>query len=295
MTAAPGMSAVQPATVGDALAEGTRRLVAAGVESARLDALLLLSEVTGLAKAALLARPERPLRAATAARYAALVARRAAREPLAYLLGRREFYGRAFLVTPAVLIPRPETELLVELALAYLRAAGRPAGWAADVGTGSGAIAVTLAAECPGLRVLATDRSPAALAVARANAAHHGVTDRVALVATDLLLGVRGPFALVAANLPYVPSAVIDTLMPEVARYEPRAALDGGPDGLELNRRLLAQAAARLARPGLLLLELDEGQGELLRAEARRWLPDADVAVVRDLAGHERVLRVERR
>ncbi len=163
------------------------------------------------------------------------------------------------------------------------------------MGTGSGAIAVTLAAEWPALRVLATDTSPAALAVARANAAHHGVTDRVALVAADLLLGVRGPFALVAANLPYVPSAVIDTLMPEVARYEPRSALDGGPDGLELNRRLLAQAAARLAQPGLLLLELDEGQGELLRAEARRWLPDADVAVVRDLAGHERVLRVERR
>src|SRR5581483_2373880 len=151
-------------TTGAALASATRALRAAGVPLPELDALLLAAHALGLGKASLLAHPERALTAAEAARLDALVTRRADRVPLAYLLGGREFYGRDFRVTPDVLVPRPETELLVEVAMEWLRE--RPAtGWAADVGTGSGTLAVTLAAERPGLRVVATDRSPAALAV----------------------------------------------------------------------------------------------------------------------------------
>ncbi|HLH21092.1 MAG TPA: peptide chain release factor N(5)-glutamine methyltransferase [Chloroflexota bacterium] len=278
-------------TVDAALSWAKRALRAAAVPSPALDALLLLAATLHASKASLLAHPERALTGAEAGQYAAWVARRAQRVPLAYLLGTREFYGRDFLVTPDVLVPRPETELLIEIALDHLRGQAAP-GWAADLGTGSGALAVTLAAERPGLRLVATDRSPAALAVAATNAARHAVADRVSLLAADLLGGVVGPLGLVVANLPYIPTAAIDALMPEVARHEPRLALDGGPDGLALNRRLLAEAATRLAPGGLLLLEIGNDQGAALRAEAARRLPGADVAVVTDLAGHDRVLRV---
>ena len=279
-------------TAGAVLTVATTVLRHAGVPSPDLDALLLLAEATGASKATVLAHPERPLDEVPATRYADLVRRRAERVPLAYLLGRREFYGRELVVSPSVLVPRPETELLVDLALEYLRGREPTETWAADVGTGSGVLAVTLAAERPGLRLLATDCSQAALAVAQANAVRHGVADRVSLVCADLLAGSGGRFALIVANLPYIPTAAVDCLMPEVARHEPRLALDGGPDGLDLNRRLLAQARSRLAPNGLLLLEMGHDQGVALRAEAARLLPTADVAVVRDLAGCDRVLRV---
>ena len=248
----------------------------------------------GASKAGLLAHPERALDRTQRAAFDALVARRAAREPLAYLVGHREFYGRELLVSPAVLVPRPETELLVELGLAHLRSSQRPGG-VVDVGTGSGALAVTLAAEHPALRVVAVDRSAAALLVARANSRRWEVAPRVGLLQSDLLGAVRGPLALIVANLPYIPSAAIDALMPEVACHEPRLALDGGADGFTLNRRLLAEAAPRLTTGGLLLLEMGADQGAALAATARRVLADADVAVERDLAGCDRVLRVRRR
>jgi release factor glutamine methyltransferase len=289
-----------PRTVGSALADATATLRAAGVPGPRLDALLLLGHVLGASKPDLLAHPERPLDAFQDDALSALVGRRAAREPLAHILGAREFYGRDFRVTPAVLVPRPETELLVEQSLEWLRASpratdDRAAPLGVDVGAGSGAIAVSLAAEQPGLRILAVDRSSAALAVARENAARHGVAERVALLQGDLLAAVRGSLPLIVANLPYVPTGAIDGLMPEVARHEPRQALDGGLDGLELNRRLLAEAEARLAAPGLLLLEMGEEQAQALREQVRRIFPTAEVAVLKDLAGHDRVLRVERR
>jgi release factor glutamine methyltransferase len=278
-------------TVGVALRWAARVLRDGAVPSADLDALLLLMAVLETSKASLLAHPERALTAEVAAAFGALVARRAERVPLAYLLGEREFYGRSFVVTPDVLVPRPESELLVEAALEYLRQP--PAvGWAADVGTGSGALAVTLAAERPSLRVVATDRSPAALGVAATNAARHDVAPRMHCVCADLLGGIAGPLSLVVANLPYIPSGAIASLMPEVAHYEPRQALDGGLDGLALIRRLLAEAATRLAPGGLLLLEMGSDQGAALRAEATVLLPGADVAVLKDLAGLDRVLRV---
>jgi release factor glutamine methyltransferase len=279
------------ATVGIALNWATAVLRESGVLSPNLDALLLLAAVLETNKATLLAHPERPLTAHEAEWFAEHVARRTERVPLAYLLGAREFYGRDFLVTPDVLVPRPETELLVELALEHCRQ--QPTvEWAADVGTGSGALAVTLGTERPGLRIVATDRSPAALAVAATNAARHAVAGQLHLVCTDLLGGVSGRLGLIVANLPYVPSTTIASLMPEVARYEPRLALDGGPDGLALNRRLLAEAAYRLTPGGLLLLEMGSDQGAALRAEALRCFPGADVAILPDLAGLDRVVRV---
>jgi release factor glutamine methyltransferase len=287
-----------PQTIGAALADATAILRAADVPGARLDALLLLGEVAGATRTELLAHPERALDPARRAALGALVARRAAREPLAYIVGHREFYGRDFLVSPAVLVPRPETELLVELSLVYLRTSGRTSerpGGVVDVGTGSGALAVTLAAECPALRVLALDRSAAALAVARANGRRWQVAPRVDLLQSDLLGAVRAPLALIVANLPYIPSAAVDALMPEVARHEPRLALDGGVDGLAPNRRLLAEAATRLTAGGLLLLEMGADQAAALVAAAHSVFAEADVAVERDLAGCDRVLRVRRR
>jgi release factor glutamine methyltransferase len=240
-----------------------------------------------------LAHPEVTLSEAQSAAYDALVQRRVAREPLAYILGRREFYGREFALDHSVLIPRPETELLVELALADGGRRGRPAARVVDVGTGCGALAVTLAAELPAAHVVAVDVSPPALAWVGANASRYGVETRVLPVRGSLLTAVSPGLDLIVANLPYLPSALVDTLEPEVAWFEPRLALDGGPDGTALNRRLLAQAAIRLAPGGLLLAEIDPAQAAELGREARRCFPSAHVSVERDLAGWDRVLRVQ--
>jgi release factor glutamine methyltransferase len=218
--------------------------------------------------------------------------RGAAGEPLAYLTGTRAFYGRDLIVTPAVLIPRPETEHLVEAALSW--AQGRTGLRIADIGTGSGAIAVTLAAHLPDAQVWAVDVSPEALAVARQNAMRYNLLDRIVFAPGDLLDPLRetGPLGLIAANLPYIPRAELDTLA--VARHEPRLALDGGVDGLDLIRLLLAQAPAVLAVHGLLLLEIGAGQGMQVARMARDAFLDAQVQVIPDYAGHERVVRIER-
>lgn len=262
-----------------------------------LDAALLLAHVLDLPRAALLAHPETPLSAGQRARFAALVTRRAAGEPVAYLTGRHAFYDRDFLVTPDVLIPRPETEHLIEAALNWARErADRGAGLrVVDVGTGSGAIAVTLAAHLPDASLHAIDCSPAALEVARRNADRAGVAGRIAFHQGDLLrplLEAGERMDLIAANLPYIPSADLDTL--DVARYEPRLALDGGPDGLDAIRRLLEQATDALAASGLALLEIGAGQGARAAALAENAFPGAAIAVLADYAGHDRLLRVER-
>lgn len=262
-----------------------------------LDAAILLAHVLSLPRAALLAHPETPLSAPLSARFAALVTRRAAGEPVAYLTGRRAFYDRDFLVTPDVLIPRPETEHLIEAALSWAQQrAKRGAGLrVADIGTGSGAIAVTLAVYLPDARLHAIDRSPAALEVARQNAGRAGVAGRITFHQGDLLrplLDAGERVDLIAANLPYIPSADLDAL--DVARHEPRLALDGGPDGLDAIRRLLAQMPDALAAPGLALLEIGAGQGAAVRALAERALPGAAIAVLADYAGHDRLLRIEK-
>lgn len=253
------------------------------------DALALLSAVLEVDRAYLLAHPEQPLTGAQAGQYAAWLERCAAGEPLAYLLGRRAFYDRDFIVTPAVLIPRPETEHLLEAALDFARL--HPGLTAVDVGTGSGALAVTLAAREPSARVYAVDVSPAALDVARQNAALHQAT--VTFFHGDLLqplLERNLQVDLLLANLPYIATGDLPALV--VTRYEPRLALDGGADGLDLVRRLLAQSPS-VCRPGaLLLLEIGAQQGAAALALAQAAFPQAASRILRDYAGHDRLIAI---
>lgn len=276
-------------TLREALREGRRLLESIASDEAALEAEALLCHVLGLDRARLYARLSEPLPAQSCRAFLDLVRRRLAREPLSYVLGRREFYGLELEVTPAVAVPRPETELLVETALSWLRGKAGTV-LAADVGTGSGTIALALAAHGPrGLRVVACDISPAALAVARRNARRLGLEGRVDFVLADLLSPLRGAFHLIAANLPYVPTAELEAAPPEVQR-EPRLALDGGPDGLRVIARLLGQVPPLLAPGGLLLLEMAPHQAQALAEMARAALPEARVQVVRDLSGRERLL-----
>lgn len=261
----------------------------------RLEAEVLLADVLDASRAVLIAHHECSLTPTQRARYQALVRRRAVDYPLPYLTGRLEFYGLEFEVTPEVLIPRPETETLVELALAR-----QPAS-AVDVGTGSGCIAVSLAVHLPEATIYATEISPAALAVARRNAQRHGVAERVRLLAGDLLSPCPGPVDLIVSNPPYVSTGEWASLPASVREYEPSLALDGGPDGLDVVRRLLAQAPAALAGPlptegrpgGALLIEIGAGQGEAAANLARTFFPQATVRVLPDLAGRDRVLEIQ--
>ena len=274
----------------DARRESVERLRAVS-ETPALDADLLLCAALGVERAWLLAHLDDPLAEAAAAQFAGWLARAAAGEPIAYILGVRGFYDREFTVTPAVLIPRPETELLLEQALAWAKT--HPLRLAADIGTGSGALAVTFAAHVPSAQVVAVDISPAALGVARANAERHGIGDRVLFLHGDLLAplierGLRPD--LVMANLPYIPSGDLPALA--VTKHEPVLALDGGADGLGLVRRLLAQSAEICAPGALLLLEIGAGQGEAALAAVRAIWPAAEAAVLPDYAGHDRIVRV---
>jgi release factor glutamine methyltransferase len=281
-----------------------------------LDAEVLLRHVLGLSRSALYTHPERRLSADEGRRFDALLAQRAGGEPVAYLTGEREFMGLTFAVDRRVLIPRPDTEALVERALVLLGAlatgdtpedAGAPARPArplrvVDVGTGSGAIAVAVAAGAPAgaaLRVVAVDRSAAALDVARGNArrllgpapgAGGGRSGTVDFLQASLLTALRGPFDLVLANLPYVPTGDVPRLAPAVAGYEPHLALDGGPDGLDRYRDLLRDLQAKLAPRAGVLLECDPRQAGPLRALLAAHLPGAATGVWPDLAGRARVV-----
>ncbi len=281
--------------VRDALATGRDILSATGSavrdETPALDAEVLLRHVLGITRSQLFAGPERLLTDAEWRRYRRVVGRRAKGEPVAYLSGRREFMGLEFRVDRRVLIPRPETELLVERALAHI--GGDGAGQRLiDVGTGSGAIAISLAVARPALTVVATDVSPAALAVARANARRLLGTRqrRLRFLEGSLLEPVDGQVDVIAANLPYVPSAEVPALPVSVRVFEPALALDGGSDGLDGYRALLRQAPAKLKRGGALLMECDPRQAPALAALAEAAFPMAHVEVWRDLAGRDRVV-----
>ena len=282
--------------LGEALAQTATWLRNEGVESPRLDAELLLTHVLGVNRAAILAHSDQRLTPKQLTRYRELAARRASREPLAYIVGHRDFYDLDFIVDHRVLIPRPETELLVEHAL---RIAGGivPQMEAplhiADVGSGSGAIAVTLACHLPGATVYALDASAGALEVVAENASRHGVADRVHCLLGDLLAPLPLPVHLITANLPYVTSGEWQELAPEIRDHEPRAALDGGPDGLDLIGRLLATAGPHLRPGGALLLEIGASQGGAVTTLAREYFPQARVQVHADYADLNRLLVVE--
>ena len=272
-------------TVGTALAAGRTRLRLAGVPNEGLDAALLLAHQLGWERPQLLAHPDHALPEADASAYAEMIQRRAAGEPLAYLTGHREFMGLDLLVDRRVLVPRPETEHLVALALDRLRKLTTERLVAVDVGTGSGAIAVSLAVNMPELTVIASDIDAGTLAVARANALRQGVIDRIHLVRGSLLGWLGGPVDLIAANLPYLRP---DQANPTIA-YEPPTALYAGEDGFELYRQLMAEAPARLRPGGRLLIEIDPGQTELARDTALAVAPDWRVTIFEDYAGHNRV------
>jgi release factor glutamine methyltransferase len=277
-------------TVAELLHDATHRLAAAGVEDARLEAEVLLAHALRVDRAHVLALLHDPLPDDAHITFDTLIARRLRHEPLAYITGVREFYGVDILCAPGALIPRQETEMLVDLALDELRRRG-PGLRIADVGTGGGAIAVAIALNAPQARIIAIERSEAALAVARRNCERYGLTGRVELVRGDLL-GPPGVFDVIVANLPYVADADWQALAPEIRHYEPREALAAGPAGTEVTERLLAQAPGHLAPHGLLAAEIGETQAAALLAAAHRSFPHAEAYVMKDLAGRDRVLVV---
>jgi len=285
------------------VASGTLLLEQAGIETARLDAECLLAAVLGGPRWQLLLEPKRRLSAEEFGRVLRSLQRREGREPLAYILGTREFWSLPFAVSPGVLVPRPETETLVEAALAAWiettsAAPQPPTPVVVDLCTGSGAVAIALATEIPTARVLATDISWRALRVARANALRHGVAERITFLRGDLWGAVNGQAPsgsvdLVVANPPYVPTQELATLMPEV-QWEPRLALDGGTDGLRVIRDIVATSPDRIRPGGFLLLEIGADQAEAVQAvvaASGRWQPPR---LWRDLAGRPRVVAARR-
>ena len=280
-------------TVREALSWTTGHFTQKGVPSPRLNAELLLADALGLpARLELLLEPGRVLTAGERSAFREHVRRRAAREPTAHILGSWAFYGRDYDLTPEVLTPRSETELVAERGVSWARESG--ARLAADIGTGSGCLAVTLALEVPALHVVATDVSVEALKVARQNAGKLGAAGRVEFLEGDLLAALEGgvepgTLDLVICNPPYLATAGIAGLMPEIADHEPRGALDGGADGLDFYRRLAPECAGWLRPGGAVVLEIGEGQGGAVAEMFAAAGAYGDIEVTRDLAGLERV------
>ncbi len=276
-------------TSAEALAWTVSRFSEAGLASARLDAELLLAHALGTERVHLYAHPERPLSEAERATYRQLIERRLAGEPIAYIMGRKNFRYLSLKITPAVLIPRPETELLVESVVEF--AAGSPLK-CAEIGTGSGAVAISIARELPGAVIYATDLSQGALDLANENAEAAGVGKAVVLLHGDLFgplpHELAGFLDAVVSNPPYIPTDDIRSLPPEIGDYEPREALDGGPDGLGVVRRLIAESPAFLRPGGLLAIEIGHDQGD--RVADLAGSDFADIEVRKDLAGLDRVL-----
>ncbi len=260
------------------------------VELPQQTLLVLLSHVLEQPQTWILSHPEVELSAMQQTELTALVARLKQGEPLPYLTGRQEFFGLSFEVSPAVLIPRPETELLVETALRWLRS-HPTANSAIDVGTGSGCIAVSLAINAPTLQIVATDISAEALAIAQRNVQFHHVEDRITFQEADLISAELGHFDLICANLPYVPTSKLGEV--NSLPYEPALALDGGQDGLTLIKRCLDLAPAHIHTPGLLLFEIEASTGITALTLARKAFPQAKVTLLPDLAGKERLLTIE--
>ena len=274
--------------------ETHRTLESAGIPDARLEAEVMVMDVMRMPRQSIFAEQESQVSEQQQQSLNAIVERRLTREPLAYILNYREFYGVNLLVNPDVLIPRPETEAMVEHAL-FMALMGMESRELviADIGTGTGAIAINLAIHLPAARIYATDAYDATLDVAAYNIRMHNVADRVTLLKGDLLEPLPEPVDVIAANLPYLPTDRIPTLQPEV-QWEPVAALDGGPGGIDLIGRLLEQAAAgnRIKPHGVILLELDPEQISEARSLATNAFPDAEITVEPDLAGLGRLLVV---
>ena len=280
------------AVVREAIQQAHQTLEAAGIPDARLEAEVLVMSVMRMTRQNIFAQQETEVGSRLEQDLALLLEQRLQRTPLAYILGYREFYGINVMVTPSVMVPRPETENMVEHTL-FMALMGMETRELviADVGTGSGAIAVNLAIHLPSAKIYAVDISEPALDVAAYNIRGHSVADRIRLGHGDLLDPVPEPVDVIVANLPYIPTGRIPTLQPEV-QQEPVIALDGGPDGLDLVRRLLAQAPEKLKTPGIILMELDPEQFPAAEESARQHFPDAEISAEQDLTHRDRILVV---
>ncbi len=279
-------------TIAEALASGRSRLSEAGLSDAGLEAEVLLRHVLGRTREAILASLNDDFGADAACRYEQLLGRRLHHEPTAYITGHREFFGLDFEVTPATLIPRPETELLVEAAIEVAKPRGRirRGPVVADIGTGSGAIAIAIALNVARSDVYGVDLSAEALAVAQRNAGRHAVDNRVLLYRGDLLAPLPEYVDVLVANLPYVPTAEWQRLAPEIRDHEPRAALDGGAGGLDVIGALLLDAPHFLRPGACVCLEFGFGQSEAVGALAAQAFPGYAIEIRKDLAGIDRVL-----
>lgn len=277
-------------TVSEVLKQG-RQALASISETPSLDTQLLLAYALKRKKEWVLAHPENHLSTSELSTFEEYLDRLVSGEALPYLLESWEFYGRSFHVTANVLIPRPETELLIENALGFLRSHPE-ARLCADIGTGSGCIAISLALEIPDLHVIAVDVSPSAIEVARVNTRKHGVDDRVKLIVSDLLRPFDFRFSLICANLPYIPSERLGRLA--VAEREPTLALDGGMDGLDVIRRLARDLPEWLVPGGRALLEVDSSHAHVLAGELTSMYSSVRTDVLKDLSGRDRVVMLDR-
>ena len=281
-----------PRTVRQVSAQVAATLKQQGIPDSSLEAEVLVRHSLNWDRAQFYASLSESLKPATVDRVQAVTNRRLSGEPLAYITGHREFYGLALSVNPAVLIPRQETEMIVGAALAYTSALHRNPITIADVGTGSGAIALALAASLSNARVFAIDLSSDALTVAERNRREHGLVDRVCLLQGDLLAPLQHSVDVIVSNPPYIASDLIAGLSPEV-RHEPRQALDGGKDGMEMIRRLLRQAPYKTNAGGCVLIEISPEQSDAARKTAREQFPRADISVLNDLLGLPRCLVIQ--
>jgi release factor glutamine methyltransferase len=285
-------------TIFEAITKTAERLSSHGIQNARLDVEVLLRHALSRDRAWLLAHLQETLDDHTLRYYERMVDRRAVREPVQYIIGKQEFWGLDMAVTPHVLIPRPETELVVESAIYAARHLSSPL--ILDLCTGSGCIAVSLAKEVPGSRIFAADQSEDALVVARRNGTLHGVSDRIRFLAGDLFqplteLDIRGQVDVITANPPYVRSKDLASLQREVRDFEPEVALIAGPEGTEVHKRIIAEAPKFLKKGGTLIMEMGIGQSEALVAMADAARAYARPEILKDLAGIDRVIKMQKK
>jgi release factor glutamine methyltransferase len=275
-------------TLKQTLARAREILASGKIEDLELESEILLRHVLGINRIELYQRPDLELSPAAEEKFWSVIRRRLNNEPTAYITGHKEFYGLDFDVNPSVLIPRPETELLAERAIDTIN--NRYFSISADIGTGCGAVAISLAVNLPQVKIYATDISPDALKVALQNCRKHGVEDRITLISGDLLEPLPEPVDLIVANLPYVRKSGLPGI--NTGNFEPLIALDGGQDGLEQIRRLITQLreSKKLHPAGVLLMEIGQGQSNTIIALLRQNFPLADIEVFQDLGGIERVV-----
>jgi release factor glutamine methyltransferase len=278
----------------EALQSATQTLRKAGIADASVEAELLLGHVLGMSRTQLYTEPERRLTSAEMEHLCHVVRRRLDHEPVAYILGHCEFYGIDFYIDYHTFIPRPETELLVEKAVGLAQCISRRGKQIiiADIGTGCGAIAISLALALPQAKIYATDISASALQVAEVNCRRHAVNGQVELSQGNLLEPLPQPVDMIAANLPYIKGCEFKDLSPEIRDYEPTMALAGGKDGLDKIQQMLEQMPGKLKHGAYLLLEIGQGQGKMVTSLIESYFPQASIELISDLGGIERVVKV---